>query len=487
MIRLIHLTGSLQGTEYASEKPALRVGLGADCDIRFDGDHDPTVAPYHAAIVQRDSEYFVLDTGSTQGTLVNGERFVGRRTLKGGDRLTFGGPSGPEVQVEITIDAGYDPHHDEKEITEVLRSGTTDASQVQVVREAAKRVVEERAKAGGIKSRQTMAILAEAMRQVTHVAQLATQKRWRRALIVTASVALVFITGLSVVIWLQHRQITQLLADKSALDQDIRAVQEQMRTEQDSSKLASLEGTLAALIARAERTLVQLNEADARKAAQAVDEGDELDRDIRKILAKFSASTYAVPPIFKERLAYHIDALLKSGSLRTIQARKQRYWPLVTKEFNALGLPEEMAYISWTESQLDPMAFNKGSGARGMWQMTVSTAQGLGLKVEGGVDERTDVPLQTRAAARYIARLLAEFGEDSFMLAMAGYNRGENGVRRVLHQIALEPGGFRKAKRDFWHLYRLKKLPPETREYVPKVLAAAIVGSNPERYKVAAK
>jgi len=93
-----------------------------------------------------------------------------------------------------------------------------------------------------------------------------------------------------------------------------------------------------------------------------------------------------------------------------------------------------------------------------------------------------DVPKQTRAAARYLANLLAEFGEDSFMLAMASYNRGESGVRRVLHQVAQEPGGFKKEKRDFWHLYRTKRLPEETREYVPKVLAAAVVCNNPQQY-----
>ncbi|HWA58736.1 MAG TPA: hypothetical protein VG692_15860, partial [Gemmatimonadales bacterium] len=52
-------------------------------------------------------------------------------------------------------------------------------------------------------------------------------------------------------------------------------------------------------------------------------------------------------------------------------------------------------------------------------------------------------------------------------------------------QVARTPGGFKKSKRDFWHLYRLKLLPEETREYVPKILAAAIVCSNPQRYGLA--
>jgi membrane-bound lytic murein transglycosylase D len=122
-----------------------------------------------------------------------------------------------------------------------------------------------------------------------------------------------------------------------------------------------------------------------------------------------------------------------------------------------------------------------------MWQLGADTARAYSLRVEGKVDERYDPDKETHAAARYLANLLAEFGEDSFMLAMASYNRGESGVRRVLHQIASEPGGFKKDRRDFWHLYRLKKLPEETREYVPKVLAAVIVCMNPQKYGLEAK
>ena len=147
----------------------------------------------------------------------------------------------------------------------------------------------------------------------------------------------------------------------------------------------------------------------------------------------------------------------------------------------ALGLPEEMAYIAWVESGFDPQA-RSPAGAVGLWQMMPTTALSLGLTVNDTLDERLDPERQTRAAAMYLARLLSEFGEDSFMLVLASYNRGENGVRRALRQVAQAPGGFRKDKRDFWHLYRLKLLPEETREYVPRVLAAAIVACSPQRY-----
>jgi membrane-bound lytic murein transglycosylase D len=188
--------------------------------------------------------------------------------------------------------------------------------------------------------------------------------------------------------------------------------------------------------------------------------------------------------VFKERLQFHVDELLHAGNLKFIYRRKQKYWPMILKEFGALGLPEEMAFIAWAETQFDPTARSK-AGAAGMWQLGPDTARNYNLRVDSQLDERFDPPKATRAASRYLANLLAEFGEDSFMLAMASYNRGESGVRRVLHQIASEPGGFKKERRDFWHLYRLKKLPEETREYVPKVLAAAIVSMNAQKYGLA--
>jgi soluble lytic murein transglycosylase-like protein len=79
-----------------------------------------------------------------------------------------------------------------------------------------------------------------------------------------------------------------------------------------------------------------------------------------------------------------------------------------------------------------------------MWQMTAETARRLGLEVYGAVDERLDPVKQTPAAARHLANLSAEFGEDSFMLVMASYNRGEEGVRRALRQVARSREAFGK-------------------------------------------
>ncbi|HUJ27835.1 MAG TPA: lytic transglycosylase domain-containing protein, partial [Myxococcales bacterium] len=206
------------------------------------------------------------------------------------------------------------------------------------------------------------------------------------------------------------------------------------------------------------------------------------DRAIRRILKKFDADTYAVPPIFKERLQHYIEVKTSNPAvLRQVYGRKKQFWPIITREFSALGLPEEIAFVAWQESNFDPYA-QSAVGARGMWQFMDFQARHYGLKVsenwrKGGYDERTDVQKETHVAAKYLYDLLSEFGSDSFMLAIASYNKGENGMRKVLHEV-----GFRKDQRDFWHLYRLKKLPEETMEYVPQILAAAIICNDPKKY-----
>jgi soluble lytic murein transglycosylase-like protein len=481
MIRFTHLSGSLQGTTTSTDKRWLRVGTGHDCELRFDAARDPRVSPYHAAVALKDGVYHLIDLETPAGLQVNGKR-VAKHELRTGDTVRFGVPDGPEARIEVTIDATYDPSQDAADIAKVLQATVRGSGTGQILTLTAQRIAEERAKAGGTRSRKTMDHVATAVQEVSEIMKRQTKKRWVRVVGIVTAVAVVVIGVMGTVIYVQHRQIAKLLDAKGRFDAQIRDIQQQMQAEQDSSRLALLEQRFLDATSNAERTLADLARADRAKAVEAANAGDELDREIRAILRQFDSETYAVPPIFKERLQFHINVLLRQPvAMREVYQRKLRYWPMVVREFRALELPEVLGYVAWTESRFSPMARNP-SGARGMWQMMPVSARALGLKVDGKVDERTDVAKQTRAAARHMANLLAEFGEDAFMLAMASYNRGENGVRATLHKIARTPGGFKKANRDFWHLYRLKMLPSETMEYVPKVLAAAVVCSNPQRY-----
>ena len=357
---------------------------------------------------------------------------------------------------------------------------SADTQTANVAALAAKKIAEERRKAGGVSSGQTLQIMVSSMKEVQRGTRTRTRKTWVKVVAAVAAASAVIVAVMGVVIVQQKRRIDALVKQKEGIDKEIAKVQKQMDEETDPVKLIELEEKLNALSGSAVQTIETLEKSDKEKAAEVANKGDELDQQIRDILRKFDAATYAVPPIFKEALKEQIEVLEKSSNLKYIYHRRQKYWPVIAREFGALGLPEEMAYIAWAETQFDPKA-KSSAGAAGMWQMTPSTAQNFHLRVDKQVDERFDPDKETHAAAQYLANLLAEYGSDSFMLAMASYNRGESGVRRVLHQVAQEPGGFRKEKRDFWHLYRLKKLPEETRDYVPRVLAAAIVCRNAKK------
>src|SRR5471030_2699052 len=107
MIRITHLTGSLQGTAVTSPKAVIRIGRGADCDVRFDSRLDTRVSLHHAEIrfdTVGGGYYQVVDVGSSNGTLVNG-KLVRQQKLRSGDKIVFGAQGGPEVKFEIDDNA----------------------------------------------------------------------------------------------------------------------------------------------------------------------------------------------------------------------------------------------------------------------------------------------------------------------------------------------------------------------------------------------
>ena len=503
MIRLTHLSGSMQGTSSTSPKAIIRIGRGNDCDVRFDARMDTRVSTHHAEIRFDNGNYLVVDTGSSNGTLVNG-KMVKTHKLRSGDKIVFGAQGGPEVKFEIDNNAGAGrsatpangngngaqrgygqpmqapvaygappPGH-----KELAPSG--DAASL--AKEAQQKIAQARVMSGGQPSGQTMFIMADTLKKVEAVTQQKSGKKWAKVVLSVVVIACVGFGVMGFVIWEQKQQIEKIVHKKDSFDKQIQKIQLQMQLESDPDKLASLEEQLTLLTGKAKAAIGELEQKDQATAAKVVESGDELDRNIRRILKKFDADTYAVPPIFKERLKYYIDQkTANKHMLKQVYARKKQFWPIIVKEFSALGLPEEIAYVAWQESNFDTFAQSQ-VGARGMWQFMDFQARKYGLHVaenwrNGGQDERTDAAKETHIAAKYLYDLLSEFGSDSFMLAIASYNKGENGMRKVLHEV-----GFRKEQRDFWHLYRLKKLPEETLEYVPQILAAAIISNDPKKY-----
>jgi transglycosylase-like protein with SLT domain/FHA domain-containing protein len=486
MVRLTHLSGSLQGTSSMSPKAVIRIGRGAACDVRFDPQVDTRVSAYHAEIRFSKGHYVIFDVGSSNGTLLNG-KMVKEHRLRSGDKLRFGAQGGPEVRFDID---------DSMTAVRAYSNGGTAAAApfMQPIAAPAPRmapppVQPQMAARPAAPDKDASALAAEAQQKIAMARAMSgaqssgqTGKRWKKIVRWVLVAAFIGFGAMGAVIWQQKQQIEKITHKKDSADKEIQKIQLQMQLETDAERLQGLEERLQMLTGKAQAAIGEMQQKDKSRAAEMAAGGDELDREIRHLLRKFDAETYIVPPIFKERLKFHIEQTLhRSNTKSVVYKRKKQYWPIIVKEFSALGLPEEMGFVAWTESQFDPYA-ESAAHAKGMWQFIGSSARQYGLRVDEKVDERTDVVKSTRAAARYLAALLGKFGGDSFMLAIASYNKGENGMMRLLTELTKQPGGWRKEKRDFWHLYRLKKLPEETMEYVPQILAAAIISNNPQKY-----
>lgn len=152
-------------------------------------------------------------------------------------------------------------------------------------------------------------------------------------------------------------------------------------------------------------------------------------------------------------------------------SRSPRYTPLITQVMQQDGLPEDLVYLAMIESGFNPRA-KSHARAVGPWQFIKSTGTRYALRVDSWVDERRDIVKSTHAAAQYLKELHQIFG--SWYLAAASYNAGEG---KVLNAIR------RDKSRNFWELARKKKnFRAETRNYVPKIIAAALISKNPSQY-----
>jgi membrane-bound lytic murein transglycosylase D len=154
--------------------------------------------------------------------------------------------------------------------------------------------------------------------------------------------------------------------------------------------------------------------------------------------------------------------------------RSGRYEGMIRSKLRERGMPEDLVYLSMIESGFLPSARSR-AGAVGLWQLMGEIARDYGLRVDGYVDERRDPERSTDAALRYLADLHRHFG--SWSLAAAAYNSGENRVARVMRE---ETGSERGVDADFWRIR--PRLPEETREYVPLIFAAALIGKEPHKY-----
>lgn len=206
-----------------------------------------------------------------------------------------------------------------------------------------------------------------------------------------------------------------------------------------------------------------------------------VEREIARLLRTFGQNgSVTIPPAFTRTVEGYLVRFTDPQDLgpwyARAYARMSRHRPMLDRVFADYELPRELHYVALVESAFNTSA-RSSAGAVGMWQFMPATARQYGLTVNRRRDDRKDPERATRAAAEYLTDLTLDFGDGhSMLLALAAYNAGEGRIRSRLRRLNSI------SQRSFWGLTNASLLPRETAQYIPKILAAAIIGDNPDRY-----
>lgn len=185
-----------------------------------------------------------------------------------------------------------------------------------------------------------------------------------------------------------------------------------------------------------------------------------------------------LPDLAHERVDYWVDEFSSDDDYHKKIAegfvRKARYQAMIERKLRQRGMPQNLIYLAFEESAFNNVACSREK-AMGLWQLTPATARLYGLKVNRKKDERRSPEKETDAALDLLEHLHKRFG--CWYLAAAAYDSGENRVARIMKKTF---GREKGRDRDYYRIWT--KLPSETRDYVPAILALKRIGTHPSKY-----
>lgn len=158
------------------------------------------------------------------------------------------------------------------------------------------------------------------------------------------------------------------------------------------------------------------------------------------------------------------------GTVKKILNKGQESFDPIKRVLRQKGIPEQLVSVAAVESGLNQYATSP-AGAKGLWQFMKRTAQSYGLEVSRSKDERFDFMRSTEAAALHLRDLFEAF--EDWYLALAAYNAGRGAINRILAESNAT---------SFWELYHSGRLPKETKQFVPKVIAMSLIVEDPDGY-----
>jgi membrane-bound lytic murein transglycosylase D len=181
---------------------------------------------------------------------------------------------------------------------------------------------------------------------------------------------------------------------------------------------------------------------------------------------------FDLPVTYNNKVKWWINYFQTGGRkwFKTWLERSHAYLPQMQKVLAKQGMPQDLAYVAMIESGFSSGATSTAE-AVGYWQFITPTANRYGLRTTWWLDERRDFSKSTTAASKYLSDLFRQFG--SWYLTAAAYNMGEGRTQKLVR---------RYGTRNYWVLSKRTDFPEETRQYIPKLLAAMLISKAPKLY-----
>ncbi len=485
------LSGSLKGEVKKFDGKLVRIGRDPQGEVVLDYQKDPAVSFNHAVIETQNSRYELRDLGSTNGTLVNGKKIT-QQVLVDGDLIAFGlaGPQAkvrletasdtsgatkilfldrPKLRFEIVRGPGqgrkFEFELQANPLIKLGREKNNDISFYDPPTPVVSRYHAELSKAGE-------GIVLEDLGS-TNGTFVNGKKISGKTAVKTSDRILLGANGPELLLTVElpksfspapaaaPKKIGWLIASAAGVG------------------LTVLAGVLFLFVSsdKPETSTIRSTTEGAEELASGQDEFAYVEKKVKELAAILGEDSSKVKPSFVSVVMEQVNHLRKQKhSTEIILGRANNYLPGAKREFKKRKFPPELAYLAFIESGYNPLA-RSGAGAVGLWQFMIPTARQFGLKVEPGrrIDERTDPYKSTEAAVKYVDFLFRE--KHSMFNAIASYNSGQGSVARAYRKVEDPMTHF-----DYFYLSQKGLIPAETRDYVPRFLAAAIISSDPARF-----
>ena len=459
-----------QGTVWSEERRftgTFRIGRDPECEMPI---VEQVVSKVHAEVRCEEGQWWLVDLQSRNGTYLNGER-IERALLLSSCKVELG-QGGPILWISVGRQIQVPERSSDKTVVQ---------EEPESVTELVKRL--EKTQGTGEGGDQTR-LYGQALQRITN-----RRSRWYQVVLVIVGVLLV---GAVAVAFYQYQKIEALRATAGEIFYAMKRVELQVaqlesqiddkRRAEEMQDILSKRQEIKNLESKYDRFVKELGLYDANMSEQ--------DRAVFRVVRMFGECEATMPKEFLAKVNTYIarwkstDRL--SNSIR--RAQIQGYTGAIASTMFTRNLPPHFFYLALQESGFDPKAIGPKTRlgyAKGMWQFVSPTAKDFGLKT-GPLqhlaeydpdDERFDFSKATDAAARYIKRIYLTDAQASGLLVIASYNWGEGNVTRMIKQMPLNP-----QDRNFWQLLKRFSIPQETYDYVFMIVAAAVIGENPQLF-----